>query len=166
MANGPAGKSVRHSRRSLPPFTMPPVPGLATVLVAVFMIVMGFGMAAIWAADIVRSPEVDRTKGLMRARDRSTGSLLAPHWLAEYGTATLLLIGGIGLLAGLDAGSWAWLIGAGLGALAYSALNSLGWVLADRARFAYAPPMVVGLVGAMVSLGLLACGALPGTPSS
>ena len=139
---------------------MRPVPALATSLVALFMIVMGLGMAGIWLIDIVRSPEVDRTRGMVRARDRSTGSLLVPHWLAEYGTAALLLIGGIGLLMGLDARSGAWLIGAGLGALAYSALNSLGWVLADRARFAYAVPMVAGLLGAIVSLGLLATGAL------
>ena len=47
-----------------------------------------------------------------------------------------------------------------LGALAYSSLNSLGWALAERARFAYAVPMVVGLVGALVSIGLLLGGAL------
>ncbi len=152
---------MRHSRRSRPRLTIRLVSALATTLVALFMIVMGLGMAGIWTVDIVRSPEVDRSRGLVKARDRSTRSLLVPHWLAEYSTATLLLIGGLGLLVGFDAASWAWLIGAGLGALAYSALNSLGWVLADRARFVYALPMTVGLIGAIVSLGLLAGGALP-----
>ena len=136
----------------------------ATALVALFMIVMGLGMAAIWTIDIVRSPEVDRSHGLLRARDRSTGSMLVPHWLAEYATAALLLAGGVWLLLGVAAGSWAWLVAAGLGALAYSALNSLGWVLADRARSAYAVPMVIGFVGAIVSLGLLVAGVVLGVP--
>lgn len=123
------------------------------------MLVMGVGMAAIWTMDIARSPEVDRSRGLLRARDRSTGSLLVPHWLAEYGTAALLLVGGAGLLLGWEVGAWAWLVAVGLGALAYTSLNSLGWVLADRARLAYAVPMAVGLVGALMSLALLVAGA-------
>jgi hypothetical protein len=131
---------------------------LATPLVAVFMLVMGVGMGAIWTIDIVRSPEVDRTNGLLRARDRSTGSLLAPHWLAEYATAIVLVSGGIALLVGAAGGAWTWLIPAGIGALAYSSLNSLGWALADRARAAYAVPMVIGLIGAVVSLVLLVGG--------
>ena len=139
---------------------------LATPAVAIFMIVMGLGMAAIWTIDIVRSPEVDRSRGLVRSRDRSTGSLLVPHWLAEYGTATLLLIGGAGLLLGLAPGSWTWLVATGLGALAYSSLNSLGWTLADRARSAYAAPMLVGLVGSIVALGLLIGGAVVTMPAT
>ena len=42
-------------------------------LVGVFMLVMGAGIAGIWTVDIVRSPEVDRTRGILRARDRSNG---------------------------------------------------------------------------------------------
>jgi hypothetical protein len=133
---------------------------LAMPLVALFMIAMGVGMGAIWTIDIVRSPEVDRTHGLLRARDMSTRSLLVPHWLAEYGTAIVLVAGGIALLVGSGGGPWPWLIPAGLGALAYSSLNSLGWALADRARVAYAVPMLVGLIGAVVSLVLLAGGAV------
>jgi hypothetical protein len=134
--------------------------GVATPLVAAFMLVMGLAMVVIWTVDIVRSPEVDRSRGLARARDRATGSLLVPHWLAEYATATLLIGGGAGLLLGWDVGAWTWLVVVALGALAYSSLNSLGWALAERARFAYAVPMVVGLVGALVSIGLLLGGAL------
>ena len=134
--------------------------GIATLLVALFMMVMGVGMGAIWTIDIARSPEVDRTRGLLRARDRSTRSLLVPHWLAEYGTAIALLAGGIALLVGAGGEPWTWLIPAGLGALAYSSLNSLGWALADQARIPYAVPMVAGLVGAVVSLGLLIGGAV------
>jgi hypothetical protein len=140
--------------------------GLAETVVAIFMIVMGLAMIAIWTIDIVRSPEVDRSRGLLRSRDRSTGSLLVPHWLAEYGTATLLLIGGAGLLLGLAPGSWTWLVATGLGALAYSSLNSLGWTLADRARFAYAAPMLIGLVGSIVALGLLIGGAVVTVPAT
>ena len=166
MTDGPAGKSLRHSRAAPPLRKMPPMSSLAGALVAVFMIAMGIGMAAIWTIDIARSPEVDRARGLLRARDRSTGSLLVPHWLAEYGTAALLVVGGAGLVLGIGAGPWTWLVGLGLGALAYSSLNSLGWALADRGRFAYAVPMIVGLVGAFVSLGLLVGGTVVVAPGS
>jgi hypothetical protein len=132
----------------------------AATVVAIFMIVMGLGMAAIWTMEIVRSHEVDRSDGLVRARDRSTGSLLLPHWLAEYGTATLLIVGGLGLILGLAPGAWTWFVAAGLGALAYSSLNSLGWALSDPARSAYAAPMLLGLVGAVLSLCLVIGGAV------
>jgi hypothetical protein len=145
---------------------MPSMTDLAGTVIGMFMVVMGLGMAAIWTVDIVRSPEVDRDQGLLKARDRSTGSLLVPHWLAEYGTAALLLIGGSALLLGIDAGAWTWAVGAGLGALAYSALNSLGWALADRTRTGYAVPMLVGLAGAIVSLVLLIAGGVVPSPGS
>jgi hypothetical protein len=136
------------------------MPGPVPTLVGLFMIVTSAGIAGIWAIDIGRSPEVDRARGLLRARDRSTGSLLVPHWLAEYGTAALLLVGGLGLVLGWDAGTWAWIVPIALGGLAYTSLNSLGWVLADRARSAYGVPMAVGLAGAIVSAVLLLAGAV------
>jgi hypothetical protein len=129
--------------------------GPVPTLVGLFMLAMAAGIAGIWTIDIGRSPEVDRTRGLLRARDRSTGSLLVPHWLAEYGTAALLLVGGLGLLLGWEAGPWAWIVPLALGGLAYTSLNSLGWVLADRTRLAYGVPMAVGLAGAIVSAMLL-----------
>jgi hypothetical protein len=132
--------------------------GPAALPVAVFMLSMGVGIAGIWTIDIVRSPEIDRSRGMLRARDGATGPLLVPHWLAEYGTAVLLAIGGLGLLLGWKAGAWAWLIAVALGALAYTSLNSLGWVLADRARLPYGVPMAIGLVGAVVSIWLLVAG--------
>lgn len=131
----------------------------AAVLVALFMLVMGAGIAGIWTIDIVRSPEVDRSRGLLRARDRGTGSFLVPHWLAEYATAVLLAIGGLGLLLGWAPGPWTWVVPVALGALAYTSLNSLGWVLADRSRLAYGVPMAVGLGGAIISTLLLLAGA-------
>jgi hypothetical protein len=133
-------------------------------VVGIFMVVMGAGIAGLWTLDIVRSPEVDRRRGLLRARDRTSGSLLLPHWLAEYGTAALLLAGGAGLAARLAPGSWSWLVPLALGALAYTSLNSLGWVLADRSRAGYGVPMAVGLVGALLSATLLLAGALLPSP--
>ncbi|HEY6056492.1 MAG TPA: hypothetical protein VIV06_00595 [Candidatus Limnocylindrales bacterium] len=134
-------------------------------LVGVFMIVMGAGIAGIWTVDIVRSPEVDRTRGIVRARDRSNGSLLVPHWMAEYATALVLLDAGIGLVVATAPGAWSWLVPIGLGALAYTSLNSLGWVLADRSRAAYGIPMVAGLIGAIASVGMLFAGSLLALPA-
>ena len=134
--------------------------------VGVFMLVMGAGIAGIWTIDIVRSPEVDRTHGIVRARDRSNGLFLVPHWIAEYATALLLVAGGIGLVLGIAAGAWSWLVPIGLGALAYTSLNSLGWVLADRSRAAYGIPMAIGLNGAIVSIGLLVAGSLFAFPAA
>lgn len=131
-----------------------------TILVGLFMLVMAVGMAGMWTVDILRSPEIDRSRGLLRARDRN-GSVMVPHWLAEYGTAVLLLVGGLGLLLGWPAGAWAWLVPTGLGALAYTGMNSQAWVLADRSRAAYGIPIAVGFVGAVVSLVLILAGALP-----
>jgi hypothetical protein len=135
-------------------------------LVGVFMLVMGAGIAGIWTVDIVRSPEVDRSRGILRARDRSTGALLVPHWVAEYATALLLLAGGIGLVLGAAPSAWSWLVPIGLGALAYTSLNSLGWVLADRSRAAYGIPMTIGLIGAIASAGLLIAGSLLASPAA
>lgn len=128
-----------------------------TTVVAFFMLVMAVGMAGMWTLDIARSPEIDRTRGLARARDRN-GSVMLPHWLAEYGTATMLLVGGLGLLFGWPAGPWAWLVPAALGALAYTGLNSQAWVLADRSRAMYGIPIAVGLVGAVVAFLLILTG--------
>ncbi|HEY5630278.1 MAG TPA: hypothetical protein VIR16_12290, partial [Candidatus Limnocylindrales bacterium] len=88
---------------------------------------------------------------------------MVPHWLAEYGTAAILLVGGLGLLLAWPGGAWAWLVPAALGALAYTGLNSQAWVLADRSRAAYGIPIAVGFVGAVVALGLIVAGtvALP-----
>jgi hypothetical protein len=133
------------------------MPLAASVPVGLFMLVMGIGIAGLWTVDIVRSPELDRSGGLLRTRDRA-GSVMLPHWIAEYGTAALLLVGGLGLVLGWAPGSWSWLVPVALGALGYTSLNSLGWVLADRARLAYGVPMAVGLIGAIVALLLLLTG--------
>lgn len=121
-------------------------------LVAAFMIVMGLAIAGVWTVDIVRGTRVDRSQGLLRARD-SDGSLLGWHWVAEYATAGVLLTGAGGLLTSSD---WAVPVAAAaLGATWYTSTNSLGWALAERSRRAYATPMGVGLVGSLICLGAL-----------
>ena len=116
---------------------------------AVFMVVMGVGVAGIWTLDMVRGDRVDLSGGLLRARDDG-GSLLLPHWVAEYGTAAALVGGAAGLLASTG---WAVpLAAAALGATCYTSTNSLGWALAEPSRRAYAAPMAVGLIGSVVGL--------------
>ena len=116
------------------------------VVIAWLMIVMGSAIAVIWTRDIFAGEKVDRSAGVLRARDED-GSLFLPHWVAEYTTAALLLAGGIGLLA--DAGWGQVVTGLGLGALFYTSVNSLGWALAERDRYPYAVPMAVGVVVAV-----------------
>ena len=122
---------------------------MTTGAIAAFMIVMGLGIIVIWTRDIVAGTQFDHRHGRRHARDVD-GSLLLPHWLAEYTAALGLLIGGAGLLAGTR---WAGLVSAAaLGALCYTSANSLGWALALRDRRPYAIPMVVGLVGSSTCL--------------
>ena len=112
------------------------------------MMLMGIGILVVWTGDIVRGDKVDRSRGLFRARENDDGSLLWPHWVAEYTTALLLIAAGVGLLA--DTG-WAATVSAlALGALFYTSVNSLGWALATRERHAYAVPMIIGLVVSVV----------------
>lgn len=121
--------------------------------VAVFALVMGAGIAGLWSADLVRG-RVDLSRGAARSRDADSGSLLLPHWLAEFATAGALLAGGVGLLSGFG---WAVVLtAAGLGACAYTSVNSLGWALARPERRPYAVPMLVGAVGSLLGVaGLL-----------
>jgi hypothetical protein len=130
-----------------------------TTIVAIFMLVMAVGMTGMWTVDILRSPEIDRSRGLVRARDRN-GSVMLPHWLAEYGTAAMLFVAGLGLLLGWADGAWAWLVPAGLGALAYTGLNSQAWVLADSSRAPYGVPIAVGFVGGVLALLLILAGVI------
>lgn len=125
-------------------------------VVAVAEIVMGLAIAVVWTYDIIVADQFDTAGGRLSARDASDGSLLLPHWIAEYATAGLLVIGGSGLLA--DA-SWATVVAAfAAGALGYTSINSLGWALADRSRLAYAVPMAIGVVVGGVSLVVLLLG--------
>ena len=113
------------------------------------MIVMGAAIAVVWTKDILFNADIDLSNGFFRARDKDAGTLFWPHWLAEYGTAFMLLAGGIGIF--FDVGFARVLAPFALGALFYTSLNSLGWALARKDRFSYAVPMMVGVVVALVS---------------
>jgi hypothetical protein len=120
--------------------------------VGIFALVMGVAIAATWTLDLVRG-RVDLSAGAFRAREEGSGSLLWPHWLAEYGTATALVAGGAGLLADLGWGEPVALLG--LGACVYTSVNSLGWAFAERARRPYMIPMLVGAAGGFASAAAL-----------
>ena len=125
--------------------------------VAAFMIVMGIAMAAIWTKDILFNDEVDTSAGLFKARD-TDGTIFWFHWVAEYGTAALLMAGGLGLL--LDA-RWSSLVALlGLGALLYTSMNSLGWAFASKERYSYAAPMLVGLIGGLLAVAWIVVAAV------
>jgi len=123
------------------------------ILIALFAGVMGAAMAGIWARDILNGTGFDAPDGLLRAREAETDNLMIWHWLAEFGTAGTLVVGAWLLL--IDAAIAVPVTLVGLGALAYTSANSLGWALALPGRRAYAIPMLVGLVGALVSIVLL-----------
>lgn len=127
---------------------------MVEVVVAVFMALMGVGIALIWTLDIRAGRGYVTTGGLRVARDPDNGNRMALHWLAEYGTAVGLLVGAGALVADMPFAETVAM--AALGALAYTSVNSLAWVLASPTRRAYAVPMVVGLIGSAVSLALLA----------
>ena len=123
-------------------------------VIAWLMILMGVAIATIWTHDIVAGQKIDRSPGLLHARDED-GSLFWPHWLAEYATAVLLVVGGVGLLA--DTAWGRTVAGLALGALFYTSVNSLGWAFAEPDRYAYAVPMTAGVVVSVAgAIGLLA----------
>jgi hypothetical protein len=119
------------------------------LLVAVFTGIMGAAMGGVWTRDILGGVGFDASGGLLRARERDTDDLMIWHWLAEYGTSITLVAGAILLLA--DAALAVPVTLVGLGALLYTSTNSLGWALARPERRAYAIPMLVGLIGGLVS---------------
>lgn len=107
------------------------------------MIVMGAAIAGVWTRDIVAGARVDLSGGILAARD-SDGTLLWPHWLAEYATAVALMVAAVAIMAEADRSPV--LTGIATGALLYTSINSLSWALSERDRSAYAIPMVLGVV--------------------
>lgn len=124
------------------------------VVAAVLMILNGVAIAGVWTRDILAGEKVDLSAGLFAARDADAGTIFWPHWLAEYATAGALIAAAVGLL--IEA-SWATAMGGlAAGALLYTSMNSLGWALAERDRFAYAIPMFFGIVvGVFLAIYLL-----------
>jgi len=76
----------------------------------VFAVAMGVAIAATWTLDLVRG-RVDLSAGVLKVREQGSGSLLWPHWLAEYGTAAALVVGGAALVADLGWGEPVVLLG-------------------------------------------------------
>jgi hypothetical protein len=119
-------------------------------IIAAFMLVMGGAIGLIWTRDIVDGRQLDTSHGRLRARDLESGSLMIPHWIAEYATAAALVIGAIGMLSGRSWGEPLSLVA--LGALVYTSTNSLGWALASKSRRPYVPPMALGALGGLAAI--------------
>lgn len=122
-------------------------------LIAVFAGVMGAAMAGIWVRDIMSGHGFDAPHGLLRAREADSDDLMIWHWGAEFGTAILLVGGAVLTLAGAAVAEPVLLLG--LGALMYTATNSLGWSLAAPERWPYVYPMAGGLIGAIISAAVI-----------
>jgi hypothetical protein len=119
------------------------------LLIALFAGIMGAAMAGIWARDIASGVGYDASQGFLHARENETEDLMFWHWLAEFGTAGLLMLGALLLVVGAALATPLMLLA--LGALAYTSSNSLGWSLARPERRSYVYPMAIGLVGAIIS---------------
>lgn len=115
------------------------------------MIIIGLGIASIWALDIA-SGKFSGQGHFLRWREGE--NLLWPHILAEYLVAVGLLAGGLGLIL---LKQWALPISfISLGGLIYSAINSSGWVLAKKERLPYGIPIWISLVFGIIAMLLLA----------
>jgi hypothetical protein len=119
-------------------------------VIPVFMVIVSIGMAAIWTADIA-SGKFSGKGNFLRWREGE--NLMWPHIFAEYLIAAGMITGGLGLYF---CKSWAFGISLlSLGALIYSAINSSGWVLAEKNRLAYGIPMWISLAGSAVAAVIL-----------
>lgn len=122
-----------------------------SLFVPVFMILLGSGIAGIWAMDIIKGKFRDQGSFFNWLNDG--GDKMWPHILAEYFTAAGLIAGGLALFT---VKAWAVTFSlVFLGALSYTSLNSLGWVFAQRDRIGYGIPMMAGLAGAIASVIIL-----------
>ena len=122
-----------------------------SLFVPVFMILLGSGIAGIWAMDIIKGKFRDQGSFFNWLNDG--GDKMWPHILAEYFTAAGLIAGGLALFT---VKAWAVTFSlVFLGALSYTSLNSLGWVFAQRDRIGYRIPMMAGLAGAIASVIIL-----------
>jgi len=122
-------------------------------IVPTSMLVSGIGITSVWTMELISQKNVDVSGGFFNIRDRNTNQILWPHLVAEYSTATGLIVGAIGLYRQKEWGRIATLISAG--ALVYTSLNSLGWVLSDESRRIYMVPMLTSLTAAGVTIVVL-----------
>ena len=124
-----------------------------TRIIPIFMTIAGLGIISIWTVDLIKKEKVILDEGFLRVRDRETGQYILPHLIAEYGTALLLLIAAVGLCRST---SWAIRLSfLALGALIYTSLNSLSWVITRHERLPYGIPMLFALAGALISILIL-----------
>lgn len=126
---------------------------MALQVIIILFIITGIGMATIWTKDIFTNTDINISNGFFNARDKNSGNLFWPHWLAEYATAVLLVVAPVLIFLKTEIG--AQLLPFAAGALFYTSLNSLGWAFARKERFAYAFPMLFGLAVAAVYFLLL-----------
>ena len=126
---------------------------MALKIIYTLFLLNGFGIAIIWTKDIFLKPEINLSKGFFSAREKDSGSLFWPHWLAEYSTALLLILSTIFIFLNLEMGTR--LMPFAAGALFYTSLNSLGWAFSKKERFTYAIPMLFALVVSTVYFILL-----------
>lgn len=119
-----------------------------SLIIPIFMILTGIGMMTIWALDIAGGKF--KEQGHFFHWRNEGGDRLWLHIVAEYLTAAALIAGGIGLTGG-----WPWGLNVSLvalGALAYTSINSLSWVFAQKGRLSYGMPIMVSLAGSIISL--------------
>jgi hypothetical protein len=115
------------------------------------MIIIGLGMAGIWAVDIASGKFSGQGHFFCW---REGENLLWPHILAEYLVAVGLISGGFGLIL---LKQWALPLSfISLGGLIYSAINSSGWVLAKKERLLYGIPIWISLAFGIIAMLLLA----------
>lgn len=119
-------------------------------IVPAVMFIIGGGIIALWTKDIC-SGKFSGKQNFFQWREGE--NLLWPHIIAEYLTSIGLITGSIGLYFEKD---WSLLLSLlSLGAVTYSAINSSGWVLAERKRIFYGIPIWVSLIGAIISIIIL-----------
>jgi len=122
-------------------------------VVPAFMGLTGIAMMASWARDLVKRDQVDVADGLLRIKDRRSGECLLPTILAELGTAAALIAAAVATSAGAPWGKGLSLVA--LGALTYTSISSLSWVLTETNRWPFGIPMLIALAGAIASLSIL-----------
>ncbi len=123
---------------------------LTGIIIPVFMILAGIGIAGIWTADIISGKFSDQGNFF---KWREGENLMWPHILAEFLMAAGLFSGAFGLFADLQFALPVSFIS--LGAVIYSAINSSGWILAEKSRLIYGIPIWITLAGAVISLLIL-----------
>ena len=113
---------------------------LITRIFPLLLLIIGMGMTGIWIADIL--------KGKFKSQGNFFNWIegenrLWPHILAEMLTGILAIVSGIAMFL-----AWSWateLTLFALGAIVYSCINSTGWVVHKKERFAYGIPIWISL---------------------